>query len=116
MLRSISLNLLCLFALIISKCVASSYLSAVVESSHHGRRSSWYKDIPSGRGGDDEENDLETQTVARSLPGYSSDGRCGPAHGGLMCDPNSTVYIVSNPALSLLRLVLTLQFRGPVAQ
>jgi len=23
---------------------------------------------------------------------YSTDGQCGPAHGNLLCDPNSTVY------------------------
>lgn len=50
----------------------------------------------------DRDDVLETRNRARTLPGYSSDGRCGPSHKGLMCDPDSTVYTVSKPTASLL--------------
>ncbi|RYF32590.1 MAG: hypothetical protein EOO38_30835 [Cytophagaceae bacterium] len=28
----------------------------------------------------------------RQAAKYSTDGKCGPANGNLLCDPNSTVY------------------------
>lgn len=101
MLRFLSTYLLCALASLIINCTASPFLSAAVQSSGHGGLHPPFQTIALGQGGDRKEDVSETQILVRTIPGYSSDGRCGPAHGGLMCDPDSTVYIVSREAPDL---------------
>ena len=91
-----------LFAVLIPNCIALPFTSVVVTYLSHGRRSprftynSYSDDV-----GDI--SDIRKRIRDPSTPpGYSPDGRCGPQHEGLMCNPNSTIYVVSNLIFSLL--------------
>ncbi|EOD52800.1 putative glyoxal oxidase protein [Neofusicoccum parvum] len=41
---------------------------------------------------DDYSRSFVRSVSGRATAAYSQDGRCGPTNGGLLCDPNSTVY------------------------
>ena len=45
-------------------------------------------------------------------PQYSTNGQCGPANGNLLCDPNSTVYTVSQLVCRKARRNLLMQYQG----
>ncbi len=82
-----------------SFCVASPHSLISTISSTHGKRSTPmnFVSILGDLVALDNVARRSAKAGATSIPaGYSVDGRCGSNYGGLMCNPDSTLYIVSD--------------------
>lgn len=94
------------FVSIIPNCIASPFPLDLVGSLEQEKRPTRLRYILDGGGNGDINKTPEAKIQPRTTPGYSSDGRCGPMHEGMMCDPDSTVYIVSEQTLEILDMYL----------